>query len=64
MIKNKLGKYNLPTLVQYCKNCTRSNQRPHNMGEFNQKINEKKNMLVLIKKDYVELVSIISKKIK
>ncbi len=50
MIKNKLGKYNLPTLVQYCKNCTRSNQRPHNMGEFNQKINEKKKYVGLNKK--------------
>ena len=42
MNKIKLGKYNLPTKVYFCKNCTRSNQRPHNLGEFNQKINEKK----------------------
>ena len=42
MSKIKLGKYGLPTKVIFCKNCTRSNQRPHNIGEFNQKINEKK----------------------
>lgn len=50
MNKNKFGKYNLPTFIQYCKNCTRSNQRPHNMGEFNQKIDEKKNYVGINKK--------------
>ena len=46
----KFGKYNLPIKVQFCKNCTRSNQRPHNLGEFNQKINEKKKYVGLNKK--------------
>ena len=61
MNKIKLGKYNLPTKVYFCKNCTRSNQRPHNLGEFNQTINEKKNMQDLITKDYVVLVNFILK---
>ncbi len=40
---NKIfGKYGLPLKVQFCKHCTRSNQRPHNLGEFNQQVGMKK----------------------
>ena len=42
----KLGKFGLPLKVKFCSNCTRSNQRPHNLGEFKQKAK--------MKKDYVE----------
>ena len=30
------GKFGLPLKILYCKNCTRSNQRPHSLGEFTQ----------------------------
>ena len=40
------GKFGLPLKVKFCSNCTRSNQRPHNLGEFKQKTK--------MKKDYVE----------
>ena len=43
----KTGKYGLPLNVIYCSNCTRSNQRPHNIGEFRQSKS--------LKKKYVEL---------
>ena len=40
---NKIfGKYGLPLKVKFCKHCTRSNQRPHNLGEFSQKVGMKK----------------------
>ncbi len=42
MNKDKLGMYGLPTKVEYCSHCTRSNQRPHNVGEFLQKKIKKK----------------------
>ena len=37
-----LGKYGLPLVVKYCNHCTRSNQRPHNIGEFKQSKKGKK----------------------
>ena len=44
------GKYGLPLKVQFCRHCTRSNQRPHNLGEFNQKANMKKEYVAFGKK--------------
>ena len=52
MKNTNLGKYGLPLNVVYCSNCTRSNQRPHNLGEFIQKKNEKKKY-VEIKKNNI-----------
>ncbi len=49
MNKKKLGMYGLPTKVEYCSNCTRSNQRPHNIGEFLQNKNKKKTFVGLSK---------------
>ena len=49
----KLGKYGLPLDVIYCSKCTRSNQRPHSVGEFNQTALDKKKYLTLDKKDHV-----------
>ncbi len=49
--KTKLGKYGLPLKVIYCSHCTRSNQRPHNLGEFIQIKNKKKKFVELDHKD-------------
>ena len=34
MNRVRLGMYGLPLKVEYCSHCTRSNQRPHNIGNF------------------------------
>ena len=39
------GKFGLPLKVKFCSNCTRSNQRPHNLGEFKQNIKMKKEVV-------------------
>ena len=39
------GKFGLPLEVKFCSNCTRSNQRPHNLGEFKQNIKMKKEVV-------------------
>ena len=49
----KLGKYGLPLDVIYCSKCTRSNQRPHNVGEFNQTSQDKKKYVILDKKNHI-----------
>ena len=49
----KLGKYGLPLDVVYCSKCTRSNQRPHNVGEFNQTSQDKKKYVILDKKNHI-----------
>jgi N-acetyl sugar amidotransferase len=49
--KIKLGKYGLPIKIFYCTHCTRSNQRPHNTGEFNQIKNENKSFVELNQKN-------------
>ena len=49
--KIKLGKYGLPLKVVYCSHCTRSNQRPHNLGEFVQIKKKKKKFVGLNKND-------------
>ena len=41
-MENKYGKYGLPLDIQYCTNCTRSNQRPHSAFEFKQTSKDKK----------------------
>ena len=53
--------YGLPTKVEFCSNCTRSNQRPHNIGEFLQKIKIKKLLLAYRKIKFVTHVVIILK---
>ena len=57
------GKYGLPLDVKYCKECTRSNQRPAVTQEFLQNQNQKKNLSFLTKKVYVVDVLIIILKI-
>lgn len=47
----KFGKYGLPIKVVYCSTCTRSNQRPHNIGEFSVKKNDLKKTVKLGKKN-------------
>ena len=49
MNRVRLGMYGLPLKVEYCSHCTRSNQRPHNIGEFLQKKNLKKKFVNLSK---------------
>jgi N-acetyl sugar amidotransferase len=49
----KFGKYGLPLKVIYCSHCTRSNQRPHNTGEFSQKINKNKSFVQLNKENRI-----------
>ena len=46
-MKKQFGKYGLPLDVIFCSKCTRSNQRPHNVGEFNQTSRDKKKYVVL-----------------
>ena len=53
----KLGKYGLPLDVVYCSKCTRSNQRPHNVGEFNQTSQDKKYVILDKKIISVKLVN-------
>ncbi len=48
--KIKTGKYGLPLKVEYCSHCTRSNQRPSNLGEFLQTSQDKKKYVLLDKK--------------
>ena len=43
----KTGKYGLPIKVEYCNHCTRSNQRPSNLGEFLQTPKDKKKYVSL-----------------
>lgn len=49
--KTKLGKYGLPLKVIFCSYCTRSNQRPHNLGEFINDKNKRKSFVKLNHKD-------------
>jgi N-acetyl sugar amidotransferase len=41
-MSNLIGKYGLPLIVEYCKKCTISNQRPSSAVEFKQKKTDKK----------------------
>lgn len=57
-MKKQFGKYGLPLDIIFCSKCTRSNQRPHNVGEFNQTSKDKKKYVVLDKKiTFVRLVN-------
>jgi len=44
-MEKKFGKYGLPLKVVFCKKCTMNNQRPSSTIEFQQKENEKKQVL-------------------
>ena len=49
----KLGKYGLPLKVIFCSRCTRSNQRPHNVGEFKQTDRDTKKFVSLDNNNHI-----------
>ena len=46
-MKKLYGKYGLPLKIEYCKKCTRSNQRPVSAQEFRQKAADNKAIVPL-----------------
>ena len=52
-MKKKLGKYGLPLKVIFCSRCTRSNQRPHNVGEFKQTDRDTKKFVSLDNNNHI-----------
>ena len=46
-MKKLFGKYGLPLKIEYCKKCTRSNQRPVSAQEFKQKAADSKAIVPL-----------------
>ena len=52
-MKKKIGKYGLPLKVIFCSRCTRSNQRPHNVGEFKQTDRDTKKFVSLDNNNHI-----------
>ena len=46
-MEKEFGKYGLPLKVEFCQNCTRSNQRPHSAFEYKQSSKDKKSYVPL-----------------